>query len=139
MGPHWHLQPEAPTTAGVFISHWTWSLSSPTERSDTILNRGGNYPTGQFMRDQMRQNCVPEMLRQAESYTTPPRPDYHSVMTPLFTEDDLKEWKERQRSHMNLLDSAEDLLGYAEYSDDEKDSCEPMMDDYELHRRRSRT
>ena len=65
---------------------------------------GGNYPTVQFMRDHMKHDFVPEMLRQTENYTTPPRPDYQSVMTPWFTEDDLKEWKERQGFHMNILD-----------------------------------
>ena len=83
------------------------------------------------MKDEMKQNFVPEMLRQTENYTTPPRPDYQSVVTPWFTEDDLKEWKERQGFHMNMLDSAEDILDYAEYSDDEQDDFELMMDDYE--------
>ena len=32
---------------------------------------------------------------------------------------------------MNMLDSAEDILDYAEYSDDEQDDFELMMDDYE--------
>ena len=79
----------------------------------------------------MKQNFVPEMLHQAECYTTPPRPDYQSLKTPWLMEDDSKEWRETQKSHMNLLESAEDLLDQAEYSDDEHDNCEPMMYDYE--------
>ena len=41
----------------------------------TQFGIGGNYPSVQFMRNQMKQNFVPEMLCQAERYTTPPRPD----------------------------------------------------------------
>ena len=49
----------------------------------------GNYPSVQFMKAQLKNNWIPEMLCQAADYTGPPRPDYQSVSSPpWFTGED---------------------------------------------------
>ena len=72
---------------------------------------GGNYTSVQFMRAQMKNNFVPEMLHQAADYNGPPRPDYQSISTePWFTSDDTVGLRRQQKSHLKLLESASDLI-----------------------------
>ena len=76
----------------------------------------------QFMRAQLKNNWVPEMLRQAADYTGPPRPDYQSISSPpWFTSEDTMGLRRQQKSHMKLLESASDLIDYTDFNDEESE------------------
>ena len=83
---------------------------------------GGNYPSVKFMKAQLKNNWVPEMLRQVADYTKPPRPDHLSISTPpWFTGEDTLGLRKQQKSHLKLLESAGDLIDCTDFNDAESD------------------